>query len=88
MFVGFLTGFISHPLSFLIQDIVANIVYWLPFIDSSDLIEQPIKLADTLKGMVVFPVFSLIMYGWITIPSAMIFGYLIEKFPSKKTAIK
>lgn len=85
VFTGFLTGFISHPISFIVLYIGYNIVYWLPFTINSHINESPINLFDMLIMSFIASIFSLIMYGWITIPSAMILGILLDKLSKKTT---
>ena|SRR5690554_4446975 len=85
VFTGFLAGFISHPISFLVLYIIGNTAYWLPFIDSYDIIESPFGLIDMFISSFVFSIFSLIMYGWITVPSAIILGIFLDKFSKKTT---
>jgi len=85
VFTGFLTGFISHPISFFVLYIIGNIAYWLPFIDNYNIIDSPFNLIDMLISSFIFSIFSLIMYGWITIPSAIMFGIFLDKFSKKTT---
>lgn len=85
VFTGFLTGFISHPVSFLVLYIIGNIAYLLPFIDNYNIIDSPFNLIDMLTSSFILSIFSIIMYGWITIPSAMVLGILLDKFSKKAT---
>ena len=85
VFTGFLTGFISHPISFIVLYIIGNIAYWLPFIDNYNIIDSPVNLINMLISSFILSIFSLIMYGWITIPSAIILGILLDKLSKKTT---
>lgn len=78
IFTGFLIGIISHPISFLLMLILSNIIYWIPFINSYDLINEPSSFEDILFAPFIGTFFSLIMYGWITIPSAIIIAIFIS----------
>ena len=85
VFTGFLTGFISHPISFIVLYIIGNIAYWLPFIDNYNIIDSPVNLINMLISSFILSIFSLIMYGWITIPSAIILGILLDKLSKRTT---
>lgn len=84
IFTGFLIGIISHPISFLLITLLCNIIYWIPFINSYDLISEPSSFVDILFTTFVAPFFSLIMYGWITVPSAIIIAVFVSRLNNKK----
>lgn len=84
IFTAFLIGIISHPISFLLMILLSNAIYWLPFINSYDLINEPSSFKTIFFAPVIGSFFSLIMYGWITVPCSIIIAISVSFFNNCK----
>lgn len=75
IFTGFLTGIISHPLSFLFMGFLIKVLYWIPFSNSYDYTSSN-NWEEILFATFIGPIFSLILYGWATVSSGIIIAVL------------
>jgi hypothetical protein len=80
---GSITGTVSHYLIFLFISIGMNVCYWTTGGCTGSLGDAPAGIIEMISGSAAFSFFSLLFYGWITAPGAIILG-LILKFTSKK----
>lgn len=65
--ISFITGTLSHPLTFYLMCIYYNLSYWHTnnYTDSSS--ESPINLILAIPTSFFFSLFSLLFYGWFTV---------------------
>lgn len=75
---GFLTGTVSHYFTFVITSIILNISYWTTGSYLGSLGEKPASIFDMLTGAFAFSFFSLLFFGWITVPVSILTGFLIK----------
>ncbi|MCU0418581.1 MAG: hypothetical protein MUC38_02900 [Cyclobacteriaceae bacterium] len=84
---GLFTGSVSHYLTFLFMSLGMNICYWTTGGCTGSMGEPPAGLADSLLGAFGFSFFSLLFFGWITVPYAIVSGFVLKRLGSKhKTA--
>lgn len=67
--VGALTGFLSHPLAWYI----ASVLMWLSGTVSS-MGERTLNPIEAVFGSVIFSIFSLLFFGWLTVPVGAVVG--------------
>jgi hypothetical protein len=74
--VGALGGLLSHPVCWYVQILAANIGYWVLRLGaySSSLDEPPVDPLNGLWSAFVLSLWSLLFFGWVTIPSGGIIG--------------
>ena len=78
VFTGLLTGTVSHYLAFILMSIGMNICYWTTGGCLNSLGEPPASILSMLGAAIGFSFFSLIFFGWITAPGAIIIGFIIK----------
>jgi hypothetical protein len=76
---GILTGTLSHYFTFILLSIIMNVCYWTTGNCLSSLGEKPASILDMLTGAFAFSFFSLLFFGWITVPASIMIGFLIKK---------
>jgi hypothetical protein len=81
---GLLTGTISHYLAFLLVSILMNICYWTTGMCTGSLGEPPASIFSMLIGSFAFLFFSLLFFGWITVPYSLITGFILKKIENNK----
>ena len=74
VFIGILTVILSHYFSWYFMLIVANIEYYIFNIPIGSLNDIPIDLISGLGYMWIYTFYSLLFFGWITIPIGAIIG--------------
>ena len=82
--VGFLTGSLSHYITFLIISIIMNACYLLTGGCTGSLGGKPASVLEMLTGGFAFSFFSLLFFGWITIPASILIGFILRHSESKK----
>lgn len=82
--IGLTSGALAHPVCFYIALIHCNIQYWF-WRECSSLGEPPINLIFGLFTSFVPSIFSLIFFGWITIPLGAIIGFGFSYFLNKSS---
>jgi type III secretory pathway component EscS len=81
---GLLTGSVSHYVTFVLLSIGMNICYWTTGECTGSLGEPPVSILSALRDSFVFSFFSLLFFGWITIPYAIAVGFIIMKINKSK----
>ncbi len=76
---GILSGSISHYLTFILFGVIGNIHYWT----TGNTAYTP-SIPDMLVRSVVMTLFSLLFYGWLTVPYAIIMGFILKRMENKK----
>ncbi len=84
---GLLTGALSHYLTFVLISIGNNICYWTTGGCTGTLGAPPASILSMLGGALVFSFFSLLFFGWITVPYSILVGLLIKKLNKGKNKI-
>ena len=79
IFTGFLTGTVSHYLCWILLGVSKSICYHLTGNCISSLGEPPIEIWQTFFFAIIMTGWSFLFFGWITIPSAMVLGFLLDK---------
>lgn len=82
--IGLLTGTVSHYLCWILLNIGMNICYWTTGNCTSSLGEPPAQIWEMLIFGIATTGWSLLFYGWITIPSSIGIGFLVDRI-NKKT---
>ena len=80
---GLFTGSVSHYFTFLFMSVGINICYWTTGGCTGSMGEPPAGLVDSLLGAFGFSFFSLLIFGWITVPYAILSGFVLKRFKSK-----
>jgi hypothetical protein len=76
---GILSGSISHYLTFILFGVIGNIQY----LTMGNTSYTP-SIPDMLVRSVVMTLFSLLFVGWLTIPYAIITGFILNRMENKK----
>jgi hypothetical protein len=76
--VGLLTGTVSHYLAFILLSIAMNVCYWTTGGCTGSLGEPPASILAMVPGALAFSFFSLLFFGWITVPASIAIGLLIR----------
>lgn len=76
---GILSGSISHYFCWLLLSIGLNLCYAAGLGCTDSLGGPPASVIDMLTGALAFSIFSLMFFGWITIPAAIIIGFYIRR---------
>jgi hypothetical protein len=76
---GILSGSISHYLTFILFGVIGNIQY----LTMGNTSYTP-SIPDMLVRSVVMTLFSLLFYGWLTVPYAIIMGFILKRMENKK----
>ena len=84
--IGFLTGTVSHYLCWILLNIGMNICYWTTGNCTSSLGEPPAEIWQMLIFGIGTTGWSLLFYGWITIPSSIGIGFIIDRINKKNVA--
>ncbi|MEM9680965.1 MAG: hypothetical protein AAF901_11640 [Bacteroidota bacterium] len=77
--IGLLTGTVSHYLCWILLNIGMNICYWTTGKCTSSLGEPPAQIWEILIFGIGITGWSLLFYGWITIPSSIGIGFLVSR---------
>ena len=81
---GILTGTISHYLTFLLLGIGYNICYWTTGNCTDSFGEPPANILLMFGGAFLLSFFSLLFFGWLTVPYAIITGLILKRMEEKK----
>lgn len=81
---GLLTGTISHYVCWVLLSIGLNICYWTTGSCLDSLGKPPAQIWQMMLLGVGMTGWSLLFFGWITIPSSIGFGFLVERVHKKK----
>lgn len=84
LITGLLTGIISHYITFMVLSIGINICYWTTGDCTGPLGEAPPTIIDMITGAFTFSFFSLLFFGWITIPSSVFIGLILNRIKDNK----
>ena len=84
--IGLLTGTISHYLCWVLLNIGMNICYWTTGNCTSSLGEPPAQIWEMLIYGIAMTGASLFFFGWITIPSSIGIGFLVDRLDKKNVA--
>lgn len=82
LLVGLLTGSVSHYIAFVLLSVVMNICYWTTGGCTGSLGDAPAGIIDMLWAGFAYSFFSLIAFGWVTVPLSMAIGFWVNS--SKK----
>jgi uncharacterized membrane protein len=82
--LGVLTGSLSHFVAYIFLSFGLNICYWTTGACTGPAGEAPAGILTLLSGGIILSFFSLLFYGWITVPISISIGFLIKHFESKK----
>lgn len=80
--VGFLVGSVAHYISFVIWGLFRIICYWTTGYCTDSFGESP-DLFGAFVASIPISIGTLILYGWITIPSAIIGGLILRQIQNK-----
>lgn len=75
--IGLITGSVSHYVTFCIISIYMNLCYWLTGGCTGSLGDPPLDLLSSIAGNLVFTFWSLLLFGWITIPASIFMAFAI-----------
>ncbi len=81
---GLLTGTISHYITFVLLSIGMNICYWTIGGCTGSLGEPPASILSMIGGAFAFSFFSLLFFGWITVPCSIIIGLTLRGVNKRK----
>ncbi len=84
--IGISTGTVSHYLCWVLMSIGMNICYWTTGNCTGSLGEPPAQFWQMLIFGIGMTGWSLLFYGWITIPSSIVIGFLINLTNKKNVA--
>lgn len=70
--VSLITGSLSHPITFFLCLVYANICNWTTGGCTSSLGDKPMNLLYSIPASLFFSTFSLIIYGWFTVLSSIL----------------
>jgi hypothetical protein len=76
---GILSGSISHYLTFILSGVIGNIQY----LTMGNTSYTP-SIPDMLVRSAAMTLFSLLFVGWLTIPYAIITGFILNRMENKK----
>jgi hypothetical protein len=76
---GIISGTFSHYFTFIVVSIFMNLCYWITGGCLDSLGEKPASIFFMFAGSFGFSFFSLLFYGWITVPVSIFIGFLIRK---------
>ena len=76
---GILSGSISHYLTFILSGVIGNIQYWT----TGNTAYTP-SIPDMLIRSVAMTLFSLLFFGWLTVPYAIITGFILKRMENNK----
>jgi hypothetical protein len=76
---GILSGSISHYLTFILSGVIGNFQYWT----TGNTAYTP-SIPDMLVRSIVMTLFSLVFFGWLTVPYAIIMGFILKRIENKK----
>lgn len=79
LLTGVLTGSVSHYVSWVIVGLVQTIDYWSSYSGQGPSWLKPMGLYDMVtSGSLVFSIFSLMFFGWITVPGSVMIGLYVR----------
>jgi len=84
--IGLLTGTVSHYLCWILLNIGMNICYWTTGNCTGSLGDPPVQIWLMLIYGIVMTGGSLLFFGWITIPSSIGIGFLVDRINKKNVA--
>ena len=82
--IGLLTGTVSHYLCWILLNIGMNICYWTTGNCTGSLGDAPAQIWEMLIYGIATTGASLLFYGWITIPSSIGIGFLVDRIIKNK----
>lgn len=83
-FTGLLTGTVSHYIAFIFLSIGMNICYLTTGGCTGSLNEPSASIIDMITDGYGLTFFSLLIFGWITVPYSIIAGFLLLRVERKK----
>ncbi len=86
--IGLVTGSVSHYITFVIIGVAMNILYWIGLYGGDSLGGSPPNLFMVLTGSIATTLFSLLMYGWITVPTSILAGFIVKWLEPKSPVVK
>lgn len=78
LLTGLLTGTVSHYIAWLLLSVALNLTYWTFGIGGGSLNDPPAGVWEMLPGGFLYSFFSLLFYGWLTVPGAIVCGMLVR----------
>ena len=81
---GLLTGTISHYITFVLLSVGMNICYWTTGNCTDSLGGPPASILIMLTGGFAFSFFSLLFFGWLTVPYSIIIGLILKRIENRK----
>ena len=85
---GILTGSISHYFCFILLSIGMNICYLTTGKCIGSFGDPPTSVSSMLTGALAYSFFSLLFYGWLTIPVSIVIGLFLKNRQAKIAAIQ
>jgi hypothetical protein len=76
---GILSGTLSHYLTWLLMGIGANLIYWTTANWTNSFDEPPANIFLMFGGAFLLSFFSLLFFGWVTVPFARITGFILKR---------
>jgi len=76
--VGAITGTVSHYLTFVFMGIAMNICHWVTGGCVGAMGEAPANVWEMMSASFAFSFFSLLFFGWITVPGSILIGLFVR----------
>ncbi len=76
---GLMTGIISHVISWVLLLIGTNICFWLTGDCAGSLNQSPVPLEDILSYALFLSAWSLLFFGWISVPASIFIAILVSR---------
>ncbi|NEU06837.1 hypothetical protein GZH53_00795 [Flavihumibacter sp. R14] len=75
---GFLTGTVSHYITFILLSVGENICYWTTGGCTASLGGPPVSVLSMSTAAFAFCFFSLLFFGWLTVLLSVVAGFLVK----------
>ncbi|MBL0128423.1 MAG: hypothetical protein IPP83_13435 [Flavobacteriales bacterium] len=86
--IGLITGSVSHYITFVLLGVAMNVLYWIGAYGGDSLGNPPPNLLMVLAGSFATTLYSLLFYGWVTVPASILAGFLVKWLEPKSPAVK
>ncbi|HEY0976143.1 MAG TPA: hypothetical protein VGE21_01630 [Flavobacteriales bacterium] len=85
--IGLISGTASHYVTFVLLGLGINILYLIGAYEGDSLGNPPPNLLMVIAGSFATTLYSLLMYGWVTVPASILSGFLVKWFSPKPALV-
>ena len=76
--IGLISGSASHYVTFVILGVAINVLYLIGAYEGDSLGNPPPNLLMVIAGSFATTLYSLLMYGWVTVPASILSGFIVK----------